>query len=152
MTKNNTALNAASPGHHPTPPGTYDLQVDTSVSDPIECALQIKEALRDIHCAGAFDRLRARFEGGRSERPTLTWGLYLNAEANPTPQRVDIPADSLELVFERLYQVREEGDTRQGSGLGLAISKEFVELMGGKIWVESEIGEGSVFAFVVSET
>ena len=52
--------------------GTYDLQVDTSVSDPIECALQIKEALRDIHCAGAFDRLRARFEGGRSERPTLT--------------------------------------------------------------------------------
>ena len=44
-----------------------------------------------------------------------------------------IPADSLERVFERLYQVREEGEPRQGSGLGLAISKEFVELMGGKI-------------------
>ena len=44
--------------------GTYDLQVDTSVSDPIECALQIKEALRDIHSSGAFDRLRAKLELG----------------------------------------------------------------------------------------
>ena len=60
-----------------------------------------------------------------------------------------IPADSLNRVFERLYQVRDGGETRQGSGLGLAISKEFVELMGGKIWVESEVGRGSVFAFTV---
>jgi signal transduction histidine kinase len=62
-----------------------------------------------------------------------------------------IPAEDLERVFERLYQVREEGEARQGSGLGLAISKEFVELMGGKIWVESEVGRGSRITFTVPE-
>ena len=62
-----------------------------------------------------------------------------------------IPADSLERVFERLYQVRDGGEARQGSGLGLAISKEFVELMGGKIWAESEVGRGSAFTFTVPE-
>ena len=56
-----------------------------------------------------------------------------------------IPADSLERVFERLYQVREAGERQRGSGLGLAISKEFVELMGGGIWAESEVGKGSTF-------
>ena len=55
--------------------------------------------------------------------------------------------------------MREYGDTRRGPGLGLAISKEFVELMGGKIWVESPstpLGTGSphpgsTFSFTVPE-
>ena len=75
--------------------------------------------------------------GTRSPGPPHRWTAYL--------------PDSLKRVFERLYQVCDGGEARQGSGLGLAISKEFVELMGGKIWVESEVGRGSVFTFTVPE-
>ena len=52
----------------------------------------------------------------------------------------------LSRIFERYFQVPGRSD-KKGSGIGLAICKEFIEAMGGKIWVESQIGEGSKFGF-----
>ncbi len=49
-------------------------------------------------------------------------------------------------IFERYFQVPGRSD-KKGSGIGLAICKEFIEAMGGKIWVKSKIGEGSTFGF-----
>ena len=48
-------------------------------------------------------------------------------------------------LFERYFQV--PGSKAKGTGLGLAISKEFIEAQGGKIWLKSEIGQGSTFSF-----
>ncbi len=48
-------------------------------------------------------------------------------------------------LFERYFQV--PGSKSKGTGLGLAISKDFIEAQGGKIWVESEIGQGAKFCF-----
>lgn len=50
-------------------------------------------------------------------------------------------------LFEKYFQVPTDGNNKSGSGLGLAISKDFIEAENGKIWVESEIGEGSRFCF-----
>ena len=54
-------------------------------------------------------------------------------------------------IFERFRQI-EPSATRKfgGNGLGLAISKNLVELMGGEIWVESEIGKGAKFCFTIN--
>jgi PAS domain S-box-containing protein len=49
-------------------------------------------------------------------------------------------------VFDRYFKVP-GSHVRTGTGLGLAISKEFIEAQGGKIWVKSAIGEGSIFGF-----
>ena len=63
---------------------------------------------------------------------------------------IGIQVAKLDQVFERFTQA-DSSTTRRfgGSGLGLTISKRLVELMGGRIWAESDVGEGSVFSFAV---
>ncbi len=57
-----------------------------------------------------------------------------------------IPAAALERIFEPFGQASEQvWREKGGSGLGLTISKQFVELHGGRIWLESEVGVGTVF-------
>jgi len=54
------------------------------------------------------------------------------------------------LIFERLYQdPKAISDSRKGLGLGLYIAKELVRLQGGRIWVESQLGHGSIFSFTL---
>ena len=61
---------------------------------------------------------------------------------------IGIPRDKLEDVFSSFTQA-DSSTTRQygGSGLGLAIVRRLVDLMGGRVWVESELGRGSIFHF-----
>ncbi len=64
-----------------------------------------------------------------------------------------IPADRLDRIFERFEQVdSSDSRVRGGTGLGLPISRDIITLHGGSIWVESELGEGSVFRFTLPGT
>jgi PAS domain S-box-containing protein len=63
---------------------------------------------------------------------------------------IGIPADRIGHLF-RLFHQSDASVARNygGTGLGLAISKRLVELMGGRMWVESQIGQGSTFHFTI---
>jgi PAS domain S-box-containing protein len=69
-------------------------------------------------------------------------------EGSVVDQGIGIPADRLDDIFHAFTQV-DASSTRSypGVGLGLAICKQLVELHGGRIWVESKVGEGSAFRF-----
>jgi two-component system phosphate regulon sensor histidine kinase PhoR len=63
-----------------------------------------------------------------------------------------IPEHSLEKVFERFYRVEPGAAAERGTGLGLAIVRHLVNLHGGRIYIESELGQGSRFVIELPET
>jgi signal transduction histidine kinase len=75
-----------------------------------------------------------------------------NVEIAVTDTGVGISAEEQVSVFEEFRQVRDDVNlASEGTGLGLTLTKRFVELHGGRIWVESALGEGSTFTFVLPE-
>lgn len=82
----------------------------------------------------------------REDRDGTTVGLHFSVRDTG----IGIPREKLGLLFQAFSQV-DASTTRKfgGTGLGLAISLQLVKLMGGRVWVESEPGQGSTFHFAV---
>lgn len=75
-------------------------------------------------------------------------GMYLSIKV--VDDGIGIPAESLEKLFTIFYQAdRKENRYRGGSGLGLNMTKELVQLLGGRIYVESEPGKGATFTVLL---
>lgn len=64
-----------------------------------------------------------------------------------TDTGIGIEANQHEMIFERFRQAENRRNKAGGAGIGLNLAKHIIELHGGKIWVESDLGRGSTFSF-----
>ena len=87
-------------------------------------------------------------EGGRIEVRAAT--ANGTAEISVADTGVGIAPEDHEAVFEEFRQVGTDyARKHEGTGLGLALARKFVELHGGRIWVKSQVGQGSTFTFTI---
>ncbi len=86
-------------------------------------------------------------EGGVTIKAGLKDGMFSVAVVDTGPGISE--ADQAKLFQE--FQQADSSTTKKkgGTGLGLAISKRIIEMHGGRVWLESKLGEGSVFTFMV---
>ena len=106
---------------------------------------KIKQVLSNlVHNAIKFTPTK----GGSVTVSALSEGEWIKVRVADTG--IGIPENELERIFDRFYQV-DSSLTRKvgGTGIGLNIAKEYVEMHGGKIWVESKLREGSTFTFTL---
>jgi GAF domain-containing protein len=86
-------------------------------------------------------------EGGRIDVRAAVSGAMVEVSVADTG--VGIAPEDQEAVFEEFRQVGTADKKVEGTGLGLALSRKFIELHGGRIWVKSQVGQGSTFAFTL---
>jgi hypothetical protein len=92
-----------------------------------------------------------------SEKGSIEFGYILKKDTEPIEVEfyvkdtgIGINSDRQVAIFERFIQADiSDKNALQGAGLGLSISKAYVEMLGGKLWVESEKGIGSTFYFTL---
>jgi signal transduction histidine kinase len=86
-------------------------------------------------------------EGGRIDVGAVLTDGFVAVSVRDTG--IGIALDDQEKVFEEFRQVGASAKKIEGTGLGLTLCRKFVELHGGKIWVQSELGVGSTFTFSI---
>ena len=72
-----------------------------------------------------------------------------SVEVSVSDTGVGIALEDQEAIFEEFKQVGTASKKVEGTGLGLALSRKFIELHGGRIWVKSEVDQGSTFTFTI---
>jgi two-component system phosphate regulon sensor histidine kinase PhoR len=130
------------------PAGEKDLRISVNLSNHLPDIAADRRRLAEVLQNLLDNAIQYTAPGGQ---------IILSASADGSEVRftvsdtgIGIPQADQPRIFERFYRVdaarsREVG----GTGLGLAIAKHLVEVHGGRIWVESEVGKGSQFHFTV---
>jgi signal transduction histidine kinase len=104
----------------------------------------------------AFDQILTNLLTNAAKfSPSGSWIVVLAEPAGDevvvsvTDAGVGIAPDEQERIFDRFYQSPSNELSRRGTGVGLTLAKSLIEMQGGRIRVESELGRGSTFAFVM---
>jgi GAF domain-containing protein len=123
---------------------TLDVDVDERLGEFVGDERKIKQILLNL----LSNAVKFTPEGGRI-------GIHARqadgaVEISVTDTGVGIAPEDQARIFEEFRQVGGDyAQKKEGTGLGLTLAKKFVELHGGRIWVESEVGKGSTFTFTL---
>jgi len=125
---------------------TLTLEVDGRLGACVADERKLKQVVLNL----LSNAVKFTPEGGRvGVRAVPTDGAV---EISVTDTGIGIAPENQEAIFEEFRQV--SGDyahKREGTGLGLTLARKFVELHGGRIWVKSQLGQGSTFTFSLPE-
>jgi signal transduction histidine kinase len=123
---------------------TLTQSVDPRVGDVVADERKVKQILLNL----LSNAVKFTPEGGRV-------GLIATAAADGitiavSDTGIGIAPEDQAAIFEEFRQVgREDARKQEGTGLGLTLARKFVELHGGRIWVQSHVGQGSTFSFTL---
>ena len=151
---------------------TEEVDIQDIIKDSIDSLFQQSKE-RGIKLVFKPDHFTPRFEADRDKLVQVVVNLISNAIKFCEPNKGEITVEthyiagqiytsvqdngagidknSQRLIFDKFFQAEDQTIRKpKGSGLGLAISKKIIELHQGEIWVESEVGKGSKFIFMIS--
>jgi signal transduction histidine kinase len=122
---------------------TIQVNIDPGLGEVVGDERKVKQVVLNL----LSNAVKFTSEGGRiSLKAWLTDGA---AEIAVTDTGVGIAPEDQAAIFEEFRQVGSDERRREGTGLGLTLAKKFIELHGGRIWVDSELERGSTFTFTL---
>src|SRR5262245_32997664 len=118
--------------------------VDGRIGDIVADERKIKQVLLNLLSNAA----KFTPDGGRVDLTATSAEDVVTVAVSDTG--IGIAPEDQAAIFEEFRQVgRDDARKQEGTGLGLTLAKKFVELHGGRIWVRSEVGQGSTFSFTL---
>jgi signal transduction histidine kinase len=123
---------------------TLTQAVDKAVGDVVADERKVKQILLNL----LSNAVKFTPEGGRVGLTATADQDLITIAVSDTG--IGIAPEDQAAIFEEFRQVgRDDARTQEETGLGLTLAKKFVELHGGRIWVESQVGQGSTFSFTL---
>ena len=127
--------------------GRRAIALHTSIDGRLGAVQADERKLRQVVLNLLSNAIKFTPEGGRIDVGAVSKAGFVEVSVSDTG--VGISPDDHEAVFEEFRQVGTASKKVEGTGLGLSLCRRFVELHGGRIWVESQLGAGSTFTFTI---
>jgi signal transduction histidine kinase/putative methionine-R-sulfoxide reductase with GAF domain len=127
--------------------GRRGIAVHLSVDERLDQIQADERKVRQVVLNLLSNAIKFTPEGGRIDVAAMPKDGFVEVSVRDTG--VGIAPEDQEAVFEEFRQVGTADKKVEGTGLGLTLCRKFVELHGGRIWVKSQLGQGSVFTFTV---
>lgn len=132
------------------------ITIEVSVPDDLPPLLADQPKFKQIMYNLLGNAIKFTGEGGRVDvsarvvRAAGNGGGTASLEVSVADSGIGISAEDLQRIFGEFEQIASDAArSQEGTGLGLALTRKLVELHGGRVWVESEVGLGSVFRFTI---